>query len=1017
MTTRFRLALLSLLALALLLPGSALASGQGSTQLVSRPDGSGPPPNAFDNNSDTPGALSDDGRYAVFTSNADGFAPGGNPAVENVFLRDTQTATTTLVSRSDGMDGAGANESSSDPDVTVTPTGHVLVAFTTTASNLSDHATGAVTPPKSVNEVWLRDVTAGTTVLVSRTGANGAPGDQESREPSVGVTAGGPVVAFGSSARNLGATVRNGGVYIRTVDAHTTALVSCMGKVCGATPHADDSSRPDLRVVPTADASLCPAVLHPTGSCVLIAFETIDQTISGDPVRQIVVAATTAPAASGTPVSAPTSFITATRRLDGKFADRFSQVAKLSSDGLAVAFESAATNLTADQVPPDVTQLYVKRFTNGSFELLSKASAPEDTGVRSLSLGGDVNHLRAAWETTAANLGGNGDQAYLRDVPKGTTKLLNRTPGADGTAGDGNSFEPTLSADGSAALFTAFSTNLGDDPGEFGRVRVRRLDAPGEPVEIVSRPSGTDPLPSSARSSFLNGSASASADGRFVVFNSATNDLAGDDNDSVRNVYVRDLVTNRTVLVSRASGANGAAADGDSRSAGISADGRKVAFDSRAGNLGGGAPADQTSVYVRDLDAGTTTLVSRADGADGAAAKTRAFAGPISADGNSVVLFTAAPLDPAGADGQFHMYVRNLATGSTVLADRDSGAAGTVPAVGSFDAAINVDGTRVAWTSTAAIAGAPADDKDHVFLRDLVTRKTLLVSRAEGVDGVPADGDSEAPAIDAAGDVVAFDTDAPNLGAGPNATQVVARTVESGHNEVVSVPPADGSAPFKFAEFPSIDAAGDRISFSAFDPGVPAPRVHEVFVRDVPSQTTELVSRADGVDGVPGDSDDAEISSITPSGDCVAFDGRFTNLGDGFASRDFGAVHMRALRGACPRPGRGDPPPPPPPPPPGPPVLSKLKASPARFRVAGRRHGTTISYRLSRGARVTLRFDRIVKGQRRRAGTLTLRGRAGANKVRFGGKLNGRQIRLGRYRLTATPTSGRGHSVRVTAVR
>jgi hypothetical protein len=98
-------------------------------------------------------------------------------------------------------------------------------------------------------------------------------------------------------------------------------------------------------------------------------------------------------------------------------------------------------------------------------------------------------------------------------------------------------------------------------------------------------------------------------------------------------------------------------------------------------------------------------------------------------------------------------------------------------------------------------------------------------------------------------------------------------------------------------------------------------------------------------------------------------------------------------------------------------VLSKLKVSPARFRVAGRHAGTTIRYRLSRAARVTLRFDRIVKGHRRRAGTLELRGRAGANKVRFGGKLKGRRIHLGRYRLTATPASGRGRSVKVTAIR
>src|SRR4051794_32998030 len=186
------LPLLFLVVLAVLVPPSAIAAGPGSTQLVSRPDGSGPSPTAFDNQSFTPGAVSDDGRYAVFISGADGFTGGVDPQVDNVFVRDTQTGVTTLVSRSDGIDGADANARSIDPDVAVTPGGHVVVAFATTASNLSDHETGPVAPGERLDQVWLRDVTAGTTTLVSRSGAGGAPADRGAQEPSIGATAGGP---------------------------------------------------------------------------------------------------------------------------------------------------------------------------------------------------------------------------------------------------------------------------------------------------------------------------------------------------------------------------------------------------------------------------------------------------------------------------------------------------------------------------------------------------------------------------------------------------------------------------------------------------------------------------------------------------------------------------------------------------------------------------------------------------------------------------------------------------------
>src|SRR3954470_23688446 len=100
--------------LALLLAGAAIvavpapgAHAAGATRGISVADGV-PAPEPFDNDS-RPGALSPDGRYAAFVSRADGFADGGATDVENVFVRDTQTGTTTLVSRSDGADGVGAD--------------------------------------------------------------------------------------------------------------------------------------------------------------------------------------------------------------------------------------------------------------------------------------------------------------------------------------------------------------------------------------------------------------------------------------------------------------------------------------------------------------------------------------------------------------------------------------------------------------------------------------------------------------------------------------------------------------------------------------------------------------------------------------------------------------------------------------------------------------------------------------------------------------------------------------------
>src|SRR4051794_27123715 len=120
MITPPRIAFPLALLIVLLTCGSAFAAPAGSTLLVSRPDGTSPVPPAIDGDS-SPGALSEDGRYAVFTSHADGISPDANPRALNVFLRDRQAGTTVLVSRSN--DGQGVNADARNPDVTVQANG------------------------------------------------------------------------------------------------------------------------------------------------------------------------------------------------------------------------------------------------------------------------------------------------------------------------------------------------------------------------------------------------------------------------------------------------------------------------------------------------------------------------------------------------------------------------------------------------------------------------------------------------------------------------------------------------------------------------------------------------------------------------------------------------------------------------------------------------------------------------------------------------------------------------------
>ena len=108
--------------------------------------------------------------------------------------------------------------------------------------------------------------------------------------------------------------------------------------------------------------------------------------------------------------------------------------------------------------------------------------------------------------------------------------------------------------------------------------------------------------------------AAISANGRYIAFASDSDNLGNVDNDAFSNVFVRDTRAGETTLVSRRSaGEGGAGADTVSFNASISADRRYIAFASAADNLSGfdSDAALGVDVFVRDLETSTTTLVSR----------------------------------------------------------------------------------------------------------------------------------------------------------------------------------------------------------------------------------------------------------------------------------------------------------------------------------------------------------------------------------------------------------------------
>ena len=205
-----------------------------------------------------------------------------------------------------------------------------------------------------------------------------------------------------------------------------------------------------------------------------------------------------------------------------------------------------------------------------------------------------------------------------------------------------------------------------------------------------------------------------SGDGRRVAFTTAASNLGAGDLRGRTQVFVRALDAKTTTLVSRRSGARGAIADDYSADPAISRDGRYVAFSSAAGNLAGGAAGSR--IFVRDLRSGRTTAVSTP--------RRFALKPSISADGR-VVAYTAI------REGQSRVYVRDArGRGPERLVSRPTGRRGAADGPSS-DAAISGDGRRVAFTSAGTnLSAAKPDNRRGVFVRDLRADTTRLLSAA-----------------------------------------------------------------------------------------------------------------------------------------------------------------------------------------------------------------------------------------------------------------------------------------------
>ena len=184
------------------------------------------------------------------------------------------------------------------------------------------------------------------------------------------------------------------------------------------------------------------------------------------------------------------------------------------------------------------------------------------------------------------------------------------------------------------------------------------------------------------------------------------------------------------------------------------------------------APGDSDvteDIFVRDRQAGTTTLVSRADGPNGAKGTDPAIDASISADGGHVAFVAEDPYDAAVDDnGTQDIYTRDLQAAETTLVSREDGPAGDVGDSFSRDPDISSNGRFVAFESLATNLSADDVATVDIYLRDTQANRTILLSRATGAPGAAANAQTLDPAISGDGTITVFETTADNLdGAAP----------------------------------------------------------------------------------------------------------------------------------------------------------------------------------------------------------------------------------------------------------
>jgi Tol biopolymer transport system component len=687
-------------------------------------------------------ALSTDGRYVAFGSTATNLVAGqidasGNP---DVFLFDRVTGANVLVTHASGSPVTASGASSVD-HLTLSADGRFL-AFTDRATDLVAGQTGP-TPVLTFSFLFLFDRDSGENQLVAR--QQGAATVARLTEGAPALSADGRYVTFSGTGGDLVAGEEGFaglGVFLFDRVAGASVLVSheagnpLSGAGFSSDPWisadgsyvaftsagttlaagvADTNNWPDAFLYERATAANTlisrrdPGLPSATPNVESFAFHTPLSSISADG-RYLAFATRATRILAGQSdangdldvflfdrVSLSTILVSRRSGTAETTGNGASDRPVVSADGRYVAFRSTATDLVDGQVDTNLGgDIFLFDRTTGTTVLAShKAGSPARAGNRIGDhpvVSGDGRYV--AYESFSTDLAALQVDAndlpdiFLYDRETGTNLLVSRRGGTVATAGSGAASTPGMSGDGRYIAYASLATDL----------VAGQADANGkEDVFLFDREAGTTVLVShrnAAPAATANAASlrpAVSADGAWVAFTSyATDVVAGQsDGNGERDVFLYSRAGGNSVLVSHAAGQPATAGSNSdpafygnvSDSAAISADGRYVAYVSKASNLVAGqveASFNPLDVFLYDRATGASVLVSHASGQTATTAGSVSVDPALSADGRWVAFTSVGQNLVAGLGPELDrldVYLFDRATGAVTLASHGNGAA------------------------------------------------------------------------------------------------------------------------------------------------------------------------------------------------------------------------------------------------------------------------------------------------------------------------------------------------------